>query len=70
MSVAYVELRAKSFYSFGTGASHVHELLAQAVGYGYGALALADANLCGALSWENQSLRIRRCNNRPWLMQA
>ena len=51
MSAAYVELRAKSFYSFGTGASHVHELLAQAVEYGYGALALTDANLCGALEF-------------------
>ena len=51
MSAAYVELRAKSFYSFGMGASHVHELLAQAVEYGYGALALTDANLCGALEF-------------------
>ena len=36
MSGGYVELHAKSFYSFGLGASHTHELLAQAVEYGYG----------------------------------
>ena len=61
MSAAYVELRAKSFYSFGTGASHVHELLAQAVEYGYGALTLTDANLCGALEFARlaDSLGIR-----------
>ena len=47
----YVELHAKSFYSFGVGASHVHELLAQAGEYGYPALALTDANLCGALEF-------------------
>ena len=51
MAVPYVELHAKSFYSFGMGASHVHELLAQAVEYGYGVLALTDANLCGALEF-------------------
>ena len=51
MSAGYVELHVKSFYSFGAGASHVHELLAQAVEYGYGALALTDANLCGALEF-------------------
>ncbi len=48
---AYVELHVKSFYSFGIGASHVHELLAQSGEYGYGTLALADANLCGALEF-------------------
>ncbi len=48
MPVGYVELHVKSFYSFGMGASHVHELLAQAGEYGYGTLALTDANLCGA----------------------
>ncbi len=47
----YVELHAKSFYSFGTGASHTHELLAQAKVFGYGALALTDTNLCGALEF-------------------
>ena len=47
----YVELHAKSFYSFGMGASHVHELLARAGEYGYPALALTDANLCGALEF-------------------
>ena len=51
MSAGYVELHAKSFYSFGTGASHVHELLAQAEEYGYSALALTDTNRCGALEF-------------------
>ena len=51
MSSAYAELHCKSFYSFGQGASHVHELLAQAVEYGYQALALTDTNLCGALEF-------------------
>ena len=47
----YVELHAKSFYSFGEGASHTHELLAQAKELGYPALALTDTNLCGALEF-------------------
>ena len=51
----YVELHAKSFYSFGSGASHVHELLAQAAGYRYSALALTDANLCGDLDFARQA---------------
>ena len=51
MDGGYIELRAKSFYSFGEGASHTHELLAQAKTYGYGALALTDTNLCGALEF-------------------
>ncbi|MXZ90229.1 MAG: DNA polymerase III subunit alpha [Chloroflexi bacterium] len=51
MSAGYVEFHAKSFYSFGTGASHVHELLAQAGEYGYSDLALTDGNLCGALDF-------------------
>ena len=51
MSSAYAELHCKSFYSFGQGASHVHELLARAVEHGYPALALTDANLCGALEF-------------------
>ena len=51
MSAGYVELHVKSFYSFGAGASHVHELLARAGEYGYPALALTDANLCGALEF-------------------
>ena len=56
-----MELHAKSFYSFGMGASHVHELLAQAVEYGYAALALTDTNLCGALEFARlaESLGIR-----------
>ena len=57
----WVELRAKSFYSFGEGASHVHELLAQAKQYGYPALALTDTNLCGALEFARlaKSLGVR-----------
>ena len=51
MSGGYVELHVKSFYSFGLGASHVHELLARAREYGYDALALTDTNLCGALEF-------------------
>ena len=51
MAAGYVELHAKSFYSFGEGASHTHELLAQAKEYGYASLALTDANLCGALEF-------------------
>jgi error-prone DNA polymerase len=51
MVSAYVELHSKSFYSFGLGASHTHELLAQAREYGYPALALTDTNLCGALEF-------------------
>ena len=51
MVAGYVELHAKSFYSFGEGASHTHELLAQAKEYGYTALALTDSNLCGALEF-------------------
>ncbi len=47
----YVELHCKSFYSFGMGASHVHELLARAKECGYSALALTDTNLCGALEF-------------------
>ena len=46
-----MELHAKSFYSFGQGASHIHELLARAKGHGYPALALTDTNLCGALEF-------------------
>ena len=55
MSGGYVELHAKSFYSFGLGASHVHELLAQAAEYGSDSLALTDANLCGALDFARQA---------------
>ena len=53
MSDSYVELHAKSFFSFGEGASQVHELAARAVEYGQPALALTDANLCGALEFAN-----------------
>ena len=55
MSGGYVELRAKSFYSFGLGASYVHKLLAQAAEYGYDSLGLTDANLCGALDFARQA---------------
>ena len=55
MSGGYVELHAKSFYSFGLGASHTHELLAQAVEYGCDCLALTDTNLCGALDFARQA---------------
>ena len=51
MITPYVELHAKSFYSFGMGASHGHELLARAKEYGYESLALTDTNLCGALEF-------------------
>jgi len=47
----YVELHAKSFHSFGLGASHGHELLAQARALGMPALAQTDTNLCGALEF-------------------
>ena len=61
MTTPYVELHAKSFYSFGMGASHSHELLAQARAYGYDSLALTDTNLCGALEFARlaDSLGIR-----------
>ena len=61
MASGYVELHAKSFYSFGLGASHTHELLARAREYGYPALALTDTNLCGALEFARlaNSLGIR-----------
>ena len=53
MSGQYVELHAKSFFSFGEGASHVHELATRALEYGQPALALTDSNLCGALEFAN-----------------
>ncbi len=49
--MTYVELHSKSFHSFGLGASHGHELLAQARAYGMSSLALTDTNLCGALEF-------------------
>ena len=51
MAAAYVELHARSFYAFGEGASHPHELLAQAQAHGSPALALTDPNCCGALEF-------------------
>ena len=61
MSAGYAELHAKSFFSFGVGASHAHELLAQAKENGYSSLALTDTNLCGALEFARlaNSLGIR-----------
>ena len=61
MTVEYVELHAKSFYSFGRGASHLHELLTLAGEHGYSSLALTDTNLCGALEFARlaNSLGIR-----------
>ena len=61
MTATYTELHLKSFYSFGLGASHAHELLAQARAYGYDSLALTDTNLCGALEFARlaDSLGIR-----------
>ena len=51
MTAPYTELHLKSFYSFGLGASYSHEMLARAREHGYGALALTDTNLCGALEF-------------------
>ena len=61
MTTPYIELHLKSFYSFGLGASHAHELLARAREYGYDSLALTDTNLCGALEFARlaDSLGIR-----------
>ena len=47
----YVELHAQSFFSFGEGASHAHELVTRARDLGYPALALTDTNMCGALEF-------------------
>ena len=51
VTAGYIELHSKSFYSFGVGASHAHEMLSKAVELGYPALALTDTNLCGALEF-------------------
>ena len=51
MTSGYVELRAKSFFSFGEGAASLAELLSRAAELNYPALALADTNLCGALQF-------------------
>ena len=60
MAADYVELHARSFYAFGEGASHPHELLAQAQAHGGRALALTDPNLCGALEFARLANRLRR----------
>ena len=51
----YVELRTKSFYSFGIGASHVHEFLNRAIDLNYSAIALTDYNMCGSLEFARQA---------------
>lgn len=52
---SYVELHTHSFYSFGEGASHVHELIGRAVDLNYPAMALTDHNMCGALEFARQA---------------
>ena len=48
----YIELRCRSWYSFGGGASSVSEVVSRAASLGYPALGLADrANLCGSLEF-------------------
>ena len=52
MTCDYVELRCRSWYSFGGGASSVVEMATRAAELGYPALGLADrGNLCGALEF-------------------
>ena len=51
MQSNYIELHCKSFYSFGLGASHLHEFISQAKQYGYTSLALTDTNMCGSLEF-------------------
>ncbi len=51
VSSDYIELHAHSFYSFGEGASHTHELLSRAVELGYAVFALTDTNMCGAMEF-------------------
>ena len=51
----YAELHCHSFYSFGEGASHVHELVSRAVELFYPAMALTDYNMCGALEFSRQA---------------
>ena len=52
MTYDYVELRCRSWYSFGGGAASVAEVVTRAAEFGYPALGLADrANLCGALEF-------------------
>ena len=48
--MTYVELHAKSFFSFGAGASHVHELLTQAADLGMPTLALTNTKVSNAQS--------------------
>ena len=50
----YAELHCRSFYSFGEGASHVHELVSRAVQLEYSAMALTDYNMCGALEFSRE----------------
>ena len=57
----YVELHTHSFYSFGEGASHSHELLGRARELGYSALALTDTNLCGAMEFARTAKQFGVC---------
>ena len=54
MEVRYAELRMKSFYSFGEGASHVHELVARAKELGLERLALTDTWMSGSLEFARE----------------
>ena len=71
MGAAFVELHAKSFYSFGLGASHIHELLTQAKAHGCHALSLTDTNLCGALEFARlaNSLGIQPITGGEFVLQ-
>lgn len=51
MTSSYVDLHSHSFYSFGEGASHIHELLERTLELERHAMALTDYNLCGALEF-------------------
>ena len=53
--IPYVELRTKSFYSFGVGASHVHEFVNRAIDLDYPAIGLTDHNMCGSLEFARQA---------------
>jgi error-prone DNA polymerase len=57
-ATSYAELHCHSNYSFQEGASSIEEILTQAAGLGYAALALTDHdNLCGAMEFA-QSARV------------
>jgi len=61
--MSYVELHSHCCYSFLDGASHPHELVEQAVAYGYKAVALTDHNgLYGSMEFTQSAQR------EPWLV--